>query len=80
MSNRLNLMLIGFLLIGGFFLFTEHRAHVLGILPFVLLAACPLLHIFGHGTHGGDRDQVSEHREEAGRRSAEAADRPPHAH
>ncbi len=55
MSNRLNLVLIGFLLIGGFFLFTEHRAHVFGILPFLLLAACPLLHIFGH-RHGGEGD------------------------
>lgn len=48
-----------------FFLFTEHRAHVFGILPYLLLAACPLLHIFGHGRHSGlgrhgsrsDRDQ-----------------------
>lgn len=43
---------IGFLLVGGFFLLTEHRAHVFGILPYLLLAACPLMHIFGHG-HGG---------------------------
>ena len=53
MSNRLSLVLIGFLLIGAFFLFAEHRAHVLGALPWLLLAACPLLHIFGH-RHGGD--------------------------
>jgi hypothetical protein len=44
--------LLGFLAIAGFFLFTEHQAHVLGALPFVLLALCPLLHLFGHG-HGG---------------------------
>ncbi len=53
MTNRWNLLLIGFLLIAAFFLFTEHRAHVLGILPWLLLAACPLLQIFGH-RHGGD--------------------------
>jgi hypothetical protein len=31
---------------------TEHRAHVLGALPFLLLLACPLLHLFHHGGHG----------------------------
>ncbi|QOF76126.1 DUF2933 domain-containing protein [Variovorax sp. 38R] len=29
----------------GFLLFTEHRAHVLGVLPFALVLACPLMHI-----------------------------------
>jgi hypothetical protein len=58
-NRRWSLVLIGFLLIGAFFLFTEHRAHVFGILPYLLLAACPLLHIFGHHGHGdagGDKD------------------------
>ena len=32
----------GFLAIAGFLLFTEHRAHVLGILPYLFLLACPL--------------------------------------
>ncbi len=51
--SRLNWALIGFLAIAGFFLFTEHRAHVLGVLPLVLVALCPLLHLFGHHGHGG---------------------------
>jgi hypothetical protein len=42
---------LGFFAITGFFLFTEHQAHLLGALPFILLALCPLLHIFGHGGH-----------------------------
>lgn len=50
--SRSNWVLLGFLAIAGFFLLTEHRAHVLGILPFLLLLACPLLHLF-HGGHGG---------------------------
>jgi len=41
----------GFLAVAGFFLFTEHRAHVLGILPFLLLLACPLMHLFMHHDH-----------------------------
>lgn len=43
----------GFIVIAGFFLFTEHRAHLFGVLPFVFLLACPFLHMFGHGGHGG---------------------------
>jgi hypothetical protein len=44
----------GFVLIAAFFLITEHRAHVFQYLPFLLIAACPLLHMFhGHGGHGG---------------------------
>lgn len=42
--------------IAAFFLIAEHRAHALGILPYLILLACPLLHIFmhrGHGGHGG---------------------------
>ncbi len=48
---RINWVLIGFLVIAAFFLLTEHRAHLLGVLPFLLLALCPLLHFFGHGGH-----------------------------
>lgn len=50
--NSSNWVLLGFLAIAGFFLLTEHRAHVLGVLPFLLLLACPLLHLFHHGRHG----------------------------
>jgi hypothetical protein len=50
---RTLLATVGFLLIVAFFLATEHRAHLFGLLPFVLLLACPLLHMFGHGGHGG---------------------------
>jgi DUF2933 family protein len=48
---------IGFVLVAGFFLVAEHRAHLFGILPYLLLAACPLMHFFGHGHggHGGER-------------------------
>ena len=52
-SSRSALVLLVFLAMGGALLFTEHRAHVLGILPFLFLLACPLLHMFMHGGHGG---------------------------
>jgi len=52
-TSRGGLVLLAFLIIGGTLLLTEHRAHVLGYLPFLFLLACPLLHMFGHGGHGG---------------------------
>jgi len=54
--TKSNLAWIGFLAIAGFFLITEHRAHLFGFLPILLLLACPLLHVFmhsGHGKYGG---------------------------
>ena len=51
--SRAGLALLGFLAIAAFFLLTEHRAHLLGALPLVLLALCLLLYLFGHGGHGG---------------------------
>jgi DUF2933 family protein len=46
------LVLIGFLVIAGALLLTEHRAHVLGLLVWLPLLACPLMHVFMHGGHG----------------------------
>ena len=49
---------VGWLVLGtvaAFFLLTEHRAHLFGALPFLLVLACPLMHLFmhrGHGAHG----------------------------
>ncbi|MBC9883106.1 DUF2933 domain-containing protein [Bradyrhizobium sp. INPA01-394B] len=65
MSTRAKagLVLIGFLIIAGVLLFTEHRAHVLGLLVWLPLLACPLMHFFMHGGHGhhhgGDRQNES---------------------
>ena len=51
--TRSGLVLCGFLLIAGFYLLTEHTAHFFGVLPFLLLLACPLMHLFMHHGHGG---------------------------
>jgi len=42
---------IGFFLVATFPLFSDHRAHVRGYLPFLLLLACPLMHLFMHHGH-----------------------------
>lgn len=47
------LVLLGFLAVAGFFLVTEHTAHLLGALPFLLFLSCPLMHLFMHHGHGG---------------------------
>ena len=37
---------------GIYYLWYQHRAHVLQYLPFVFFLACPLMHLFGgHGGH-----------------------------
>jgi hypothetical protein len=52
MRARSALVLAAFTVLAAFFLLAEHRAHTLGLLPYVVLLACPLLHLFSHGGHG----------------------------
>jgi hypothetical protein len=61
LRSRSGLALIGFLAIAAFFLWEEHKAHLLGALPYVLLLLCPLMHLF-HGGHGGNAPEHKEHR------------------
>ena len=56
-------VLVGFMGIAAFFLFTEDRACAFGAVPYLLLLACPLLHFLmsdGYdrqdGRRGGDHD------------------------
>lgn len=66
--RRGKLVLFAFAAIGALFLIAEHRAHVLPWLPWLFVAACPLMHLFmhhghgGHGRHGGGagRDEPPE--------------------
>lgn len=59
-ANRSKWIFAAFLVIAAFFLLTEHRAHLLGILPYLLLLACPVLHVLHHGGHGARRDDRGE--------------------
>lgn len=53
---------IAFLVMGAgasWYLWAEHRAHLLGALPYLILLACPLMHVFMHrGQHGQHRHPV----------------------
>ena len=57
--SRVTFVFLAFAVIAAFFLLGEHRAHVLPWLPWLFLAACPLMHVFmhhGHSSHDhGDR-------------------------
>jgi len=51
--GRSGLVLLGFLVIAFYFLWAEHQAHIIAFLPYLFLLACPLMHLFMHGGHGG---------------------------
>lgn len=54
--NWQRLALILFTVVGVLFLWTEHRAQLLEILPYLILLLCPLIHIFMHKGHGQQYD------------------------
>ena len=61
------LFVVGSLAIAAYFLFTEHRAHILGgkwMAPALLIAfvGLHLLMHLGHGGHGGHSDGGSDER------------------
>jgi len=51
-NSRFRWVLGGFMAVAAYFLITEHRAHVFAFLPYALLLACPLMHLFMHHGHG----------------------------
>ncbi|HDV5709333.1 TPA: DUF2933 domain-containing protein [Legionella pneumophila] len=68
-------ILILIFMIIGYYLFTEHRAHVTGFLAafpwwILLLLLCPLMHLFhgGHGRHGNH----DEHRHNKNENNADS--------
>lgn len=64
LTSRAGLVVLGFLAVAGLLLLTEHRAHVLGALLWILPFACLLMHMFMHGgAHGGYGGHGSSHRE-----------------
>ena len=45
------IFIIGLIGLGS--LFKNHTTHILSVFPYLILLACPLMHIFMHGGHGG---------------------------
>lgn len=53
-ASRANLVLLVFLAVGGFYLMSEHWAHLVGAGPLLLLLGlCVGMHLFMHAGHGG---------------------------
>lgn len=61
LKSRTGLVFLGFAAIAAYFLWTEHRAHVIQFLPYALLLLCPLLHLFHGGHGGGGNSQHKDH-------------------
>jgi len=51
-SSRTFLVFVGFAAIAAVLLWKEHSAHLLGVIPYLFILACPLMHLFHHGGHG----------------------------
>lgn len=51
-SSRARWVFGTFAVFAALLLALEHRVHVLGALPWLILLACPLMHLFMHHGHG----------------------------
>jgi hypothetical protein len=55
------LAFLAFIVAGGYFLWTEHQAHLFAALPYLIVLVCPLLHIFMHRDHGNHQKGDKTH-------------------
>jgi hypothetical protein len=53
---------LSFVAIAAFFFWTEHRAHLLGALPYILVFLALVVHVLMHRRHGNPDDQRSQAR------------------
>lgn len=43
---------LGLIAVASYFVLLEHQQHLIEYLPLLIIALCPLLHVFMHGSHG----------------------------
>ncbi|MPV71312.1 DUF2933 domain-containing protein [Burkholderia sp. BE17] len=65
-KSRSAIALVAFAAIALFLLLSEHRAHFLGVLPYLLLLSCPLMFFFMHHGHGHDGTKSIDGRPDSG--------------
>lgn len=78
LSGRAMLVACLFLAAIAFLILTGHKAHLFGALPYLLLLACPLAHLFMHGSH--DHHKETEERTEASASTNKTPNKSPHQH
>lgn len=54
------LVFAGFVILAAIALAFEHRLHLVPYLPWLLLLACPLMHLFHHGGHGHRHERAED--------------------
>ena len=54
LASRTRTALLALTALGAALIAYDHRVHVIGALPYLLLLACPLMHLFMMHGHGGD--------------------------
>lgn len=63
-----------------FFLLSEHRAHVIYVLPYLILLLCPLMHMFmhrGHNGHGAHLDSNGKNKNRSAPKTIDSAQTKP---
>lgn len=57
---------LGLIAAVSYFLLVEHRQHIFEYLPYLIFLACPLMHVFMHGSHGKhEHDESNFHEKES---------------
>jgi hypothetical protein len=51
LGSGIGLVFLCLLALTGLYLLLTHTGHIVSALPYLLLLACPLLHLFMHGGH-----------------------------
>lgn len=53
--SKTGAVFIGFAAVAGYILWNEHSEHIIEALPWLLVGACLVMHLFMHHGHGGHR-------------------------
>ncbi len=62
-ASRTRTVFLALTAVGATLIAYDHRVHLIGALPYLLLLACPLVHLFmmhGHGSHAHDDKGASD--------------------
>jgi DUF2933 family protein len=54
-ASRARWVFAGFFVIATYLVVSEHRAHLVQALPWLLLLLCPLMHVYMHSGHAAHR-------------------------